>query len=197
MKTPLYLLIFIALLSQSQWAHSSQPLNRKLVDSFFTVSDKLEVIDTKYPSIAQKADKFLESEETQLINYLKSSKAYPDINRILSSSGFNSLTEYFDLSARIMGGILYAQMQKMPTGMDLNSVDKMYEQNIQQMKKNGAPADVIKSMEADRKNQQSSMQKMQFAMKRLSTADKKFLNENIEWLMKRLPEEDVDENINQ
>jgi len=197
MKIPLYLLIFIALLSQSQWAYSSQPLNRTLVDSFFTVSEKLDFIEKKYPAIAQKADKFLESEEAQLINYLKSSKAYPDIKRILSSSGFNNLTEYFDISARIMGGILYAQMQKMPTDMDLNSIDKMYKQKIQQMKKNGAPADVIKSMEADRKNQQSSIQKMQLTMKRLSATDKKFLNENIEWLMKRLPEEEVNENTHQ
>jgi len=190
MKTPVYLLLFIALLSQSPWAYSDQPLNRKLVDSFFTVSEKLEFIDKKYPAVAQKADKFLESEETQLISYLKSSKAYPDISRILSSSGFNNLTEYFEISSRIMGGILYVQMKKMPAGMDINNIDKMYEQNIQQMKKNGAPADVIKRMEADHKDQQSAMQKMKIAMKRLSPADKKFVNENIEWLMNRLPEDD-------
>jgi len=194
MKTPIYLLLFIALLSQSPWVYSGQPLDRELVDSFFTVSEKLETIDKKYPAIAQKADKFLESEETQLINYLKSSKAYPDINRILSSSGFNNLTEYFEISSRIMGGILYVQMKNMPTGMDINNIDRMYEQNIQKMKKNGAPADVIKRMETDHKNQQSAMQKMKMAMKRLSSADKKFVNENIEWLMNRLPEDDMGKN---
>ena len=194
MKKSLYLLIFLSLLSQSQWVYSSQPLSRKLVDSFFITAEKMDIMEQNHPEIMKRADKFKPSEDKKLINYLKSSRAYPEIKSILATSKFKNLKEFFTVSERIIGSMFTIQMKKMPDGMSLDGVEKAFESSINMMEKNGAPADTIKNMKKDLAQQKLDNARMKSAMKRATAADKKFVTDNMQWLMKRFPDADTIEN---
>jgi len=180
----------IVLMSLPLWANAAQPLSRELIKSFYAVSTKLDGLESKYPKTFKAADELGMSKKSEIIQLLKSSKAYPDIKSILSSNGFNGLTDYFAVSERFMGSMYSVQMEKMPKGMKLDAATTSFKESIRQMKKSGAPAGVIAEMEANLKQQQIYQKNMQRAAKDASKADKKFVSENFDWLMSIIPEED-------
>ncbi len=184
------IIIAFILLSQSLLAYASQPFSKELITSFYATVDKLDKLEVKYPEVFKNIDRFSISEQSKIINYIKSSNAYPDIASALSSNGFVSLNEFLDVSERFMGSLYSVQMQKMPKGAEyLKNMEKALEDNIKVMKKEGAPKDMIKDMEMELQMMKKETNEMQLASKNASKSDIKFVKDNFDWLISVMPEE--------
>ncbi len=187
-----YLMIAIFFISPSLWAGDST-LSKELITSFYAVAEKIEGLENKYPNIFSETDKFSMSDQDKAIQLMEKSKAYPDIEKVLSSSGFKSLTELYDISARLMGAIFFAQTKKMPEGMNFDAMEKALVNSIATMKERGAPAEMTAGMEKSLKENRAHRKDMAFAMAKASDADKKFVIDNIDWVMSIIPDDDEKE----
>ena len=185
------ILVFIILL-QPSLAFANQPLSKSLITSFYAASDKLDGLEGKYPKEFRRLDEFSMSEKTAMISYLKSSNAYSDVKSVLSSEGFSNLDEFFDVTFRLMGGMYMVQMKKMPKGSQnyLGGMEKMMQDNIKMMQKNGMPEDMIAGMKAELQSMKQQNSEMQKAAKVASKADIKFVENNFEWIMSITPDEE-------
>ncbi len=180
MKKSLYLLVLITLFSQSVYALATAPLNKKIISAYVDVNHKLEHVDKKFPGLLEKANKFKVHERVELIFFLRSSRAYLEINDILTSSGFDSLDNFVDTTFQIMGSIYAVQFDKMP-----NVVEDI-KSNIAMMKSNGYPEEKIKLLEKDLDNAIAEREEIKLSMAHITEEDKKFVSENLEWLETQL-----------
>lgn len=183
------IILTLILLSVSSWVSAQQPLNKETVESFIRLNTEMIKLESKYPEVFERADSYEFSEDSKGISYLKSSVAYPDIKRALSVSNFKSLGEYIRVTSRIMGAMVAVQMEKMPAGMGMGDLGSMMDISIQTMKQNGVSAEVIAEMKQNMEQQNADMKGMKIAAKNASSQDKKFVRENMDWLMSIMPDE--------
>jgi len=184
------IIMLLILMGQSLWAYAEQPLTQDLLESYVDVTRKMAELETRYPQVMDKSDQFSISEDRPLINFLKSSAAYPDIKRILASSRFKSLDNYFSISQRIMGG-MYAEHQKqMKQQTGITDMSAMMEQGLLAMKQSGAPADVIADMKREMEKERTEVKEMEKLARNTSEQDKKFIRNKMNWLMQNLPEDE-------
>ncbi len=187
-----YLIMAIVFISPSLWA-GDQALSKDLITSFYTVAEKIEGLEGKYPNIFSETDKFSMSDQDKAIRLMEKSKAYPEVKKVLSSSGFKSLTELYNISTRLMGAIFFAQAQKMPEGMDFDAMEKALVNSIKSMKERGAPAEMTAGMEESLRENRAHRKDMAFAMAKASEADKKFVTDNLDWVMSILPDDEEED----
>ena len=88
-----------------------------------------------------------------------------------------------------MGAMVAVQMEKMPAGMGMGDLGSMMDISIQTMKQNGVSAEVIAEMKQNMEQQNADMKGMKIAAKNASSEDKKFVRENMDWLMSIMPDE--------
>jgi len=136
-------------------------------------------------------DKMDFSQPDKIIAQLKNSKAYPQIKAILADTDFSNIEEFYDVSMRVMGGMMAYQMQRqnMPQGMNVDSMNTMLRSNIEQMKASNAPSSMIAEMEKQLDEMDKSMKMMKSAMENTSVEDKKFISENAQWIMSIIGDE--------
>lgn len=182
--TLVILLLSIPLVSQAK-----QALTKELISSFSEVSKQWQALENTYPELAASMDEIDFAQIDTLIAKLKNSNAYPKMKSILANTDFNSVEEYYDIAMRVMGGMMAYQMQNMPDGMSVDSMGVMLKNNIAQMKANNVPSAMITEMEQQLANMERSMTMMKSAMDNTSAADKKFINDNAQWVMSVLDDE--------
>jgi hypothetical protein len=182
MKNLTLAIIAIFTLSLSFTSYAQQALTKELITSFQSVTKQWEVVESKYPQIFAAIEDIDMSKQDEIIGYIKSSKAYPEMKAILEKSGFKSLDDFYNVTMRLMGGMMSTQMENMPEGMTLDSATTMLEQSIKQMKERNVPQSMIDGLEKQYKEHKSQLDSMKMAMKQASPADKKFVKENIDWL---------------
>ncbi len=190
MKKLALILIFI---TQPLLVFAGQPLSKEVITSFYSASDQLDKLEIKYPKEFQRMDDFSLLQQTEIINFVKSSKSYPDIRSVMSKNGFSGIEEYVDVSVRLMGSMYKVQMQKMPeeSRQQLKMMGQSFDDSIKMMKQNGMPESMIAGMKAqleDMKKQQTEMKK---AAKLASPADVKFVSDNFDWVMKMMPDDEA------
>ncbi|MBV1871785.1 MAG: hypothetical protein KUG83_04490 [Gammaproteobacteria bacterium] len=185
MKYIAFVLIFM---SSSLWA-AGLPLNKGLIESFYTVAEKISSLESKYPKVFAESEKLSSVGDEKTIKFMEASKAYPDIKNILSSSEFSDLDAFFDVSSRLMGSLYSAQIKKMPAGMDINSMFQLQEKSIANMEKtSGVPASVISEMKESLSKAKAQRKHMEIASRKASEADKKFILDNMAWVMTMIPD---------
>ena len=184
------IIIVLALMCQSLWAYAEQPLNQDLLESYVDVMKKMSELEIRYPQVMDKSDQFSISEDRSLINFLKSSAAYPDIKKIIASSKFKSLDEFFSISKRIMGGMYAEHQREMKQQTGITNMNAMMEQGILAMKQSGAPASVIAEMRREMEKERAEVKEMDKLAKNISEQDKQFIRKNMNWLMAHLPEDE-------
>lgn len=186
------IIIAFVLITHSLLAYAGQPLSKNLITSFFTTMEQMDALETKYPKEFKRLDEFSIAERSDMIRYIRSSKAYPDISATLSENGFSSVEEFMDVSERFMGSMYSVQMSRMPknAGMNLDNMDKMMEANIKEMKQNGAPKEVISDMENQLQQMKKQKKEMRLAMNSASKDDIQFVNDNLTWLMSIMPDKE-------
>ncbi|MFL0800249.1 MAG: hypothetical protein K6L80_07375 [Agarilytica sp.] len=183
-----YLIIAIFFISPVLLA-DGRTLNKALITSFYAVTEKIERLEDKYPTIFSQTDNYSMADQDKAIRLMEKSSAYPEVMKALSSSEFKSLAEVYDVSTRLMGGMFFVQMKKMPAGMDFDAMEKTLENSIKSMKDSGAPAAMIAGLEETLNENRAQSKDMAFAMAKASEADKKFIADNIDWLMSIIPDD--------
>jgi hypothetical protein len=173
----------------SAFSHAEQALSKDLITSFQKMSSHWDKLEQSYPGLSTSLDDMDLSEPDKIISQIKNSKAYPQIKSVLASYGFDNVEEYYNVAVRIMGGMMGYQLQNMPQGMDVDSTTKMLKQSIQQMKARNAPSAMVDEMEKQLVDMEKNMKNMKEAMKNTSEADKKFISDNVQWIMSVLDEE--------
>ncbi len=180
MKKFFYLLILITFFSQSVYALATTPLNKKIISAYVDVNHKLAHVNKKFPGLLNKANKFKVSERDELIFFLRSSRAYLEINDVLTSSGFDSVDSYVDTTFQIMGSIYAVQFDKMP-----NTVEDL-KSNITMMKSSEYPKEKIHLLEKDLEEAIADREEIKLSIAHVTEEDKKFVSDNIEWLETQL-----------
>ena len=170
-------------------SQAKQALTKELITSFSKVSQQWQSLEASYPELTASMDKMDFSQPDKLIAQLKSSKAYPKIKAMLADTDFSSIEEFYDVSMRVMGGMMAYQMQSMPQGMNVDSMNTMLRSNIEQMKASNAPSSMITEMEKQLDEMDKSMKMMKSAMENTSAEDKKFISENAQWIMSIIGDE--------
>ena len=127
-----------------------------------TIAD-IELIAKANPALEEQMGDLMMLDKSAAMDALKSSSAYPKIERSIKSAGFSSLDDFYDIAFRIMGGMFKTQMNKMPEGMTADSFITQMENQIAQMKKQGLPENMLTKMEEQFKEQLKSMKFMQKA----------------------------------
>jgi len=84
---------------------SAQPLSKSLVESVYSVPGQLDELESKYPDVFSEIKRFDEFEQEKMVKYIESSRAYPEIKKILKSANLTSLHEMRNIMNRIMGGL--------------------------------------------------------------------------------------------
>jgi hypothetical protein len=182
------LIILVTLLGFSTVSQAQQALTKELITSFQMISQQWKTLEKDYPELTSSLDDIDFSQPDKLINKIKQSKAYPKIKSMLAGTDFGSIEEYYNVSMRVMGGIMAHQMQKMPQDMDVNSLSKMLKNNIQQMKASNAPSSMVNELEKQLADMEKNMKMMKSAMQNTSAEDQKFISENAKWIMSVLDE---------
>ena len=169
-------------------SQGKQVLTKELLTSFQQVSQQWQGLEADYPELTASLDNSDISQVKKIIAQLKSSKAYPKIQSILADSKFTSLEQYYDVTMRLMGGMMSYQMQNMPQGMNFESMAQMLKSNIAQMKAKNVPSSMIDEMKVQLADIEKNMKTMKLAMASTSNADKKFISDNAQWIMSLLDE---------
>jgi len=187
------IILAIVLIMQPILAFAGQPLSREVVTSFYAASDKLDTLEAKYPQEFKRLDEFSLSDKDKIIDYIDSSRASSDIRSVLSANGFSSFEDFFDVSIRLMGSMYAVQIEKMPAESkgQLQNIEKSFDENIKMMKQNGMPESMIAGMKAQLQEMKVQQLEMKKAAKTVTKADKKFASDNFDWLMKIMPDDEM------
>jgi len=188
-------ILVLLLMTQPLLSYAAQSLSRDSIKAFYATSDELDKLEIKYPQEFQRIDTYKLNQKYAMISYIKSSKAYSDIHSVISAKGFSSLSDFFDVSLRLMGGMYKVQMQKMSAQekIQMENMQKTFSSNIDMMRKNGMPESMIAGMKAQLQEMRTSQIEMQEAAKYATAADVKFINDNYDWIMSVMPKEDLAE----
>jgi len=178
------LILVIILIMQPLLVFAGQPLSREVVTSFYAAGDALDKVESRYPAEFKKMDSFSFTQTSEIVKYVKSSSAYPDIRSALKKNGFSSFEEFLDVSVRLMGSMFKVSMQKMTPEerQQMEAFENSMQDNIKMMKQNGMPDNMIAGMKAQIQDMQKSRAEMKQAAKQATSADIKFANDNYNWL---------------
>jgi len=176
------ILFVLGLLVMSISVSAEQALSKNLIEKYMKTVADVEVMVKKNPALESQIDDLMMLGKDGAMDAVKSLSIYPKIERSIKSAGFSGFEEFYDIGLRIMGGVFKAQMHQMPEGMTPDSFISQMESQIAQMKKQGMPESMTANMEKQFKEQLKGMKFMQQAAKKASTADVKFVGDNIEWI---------------
>jgi len=173
----LLLLVFI------KTAAANQPLTMAVINDLQKTSKAFQRLDNQFPEMDAEIERLGEKTD-KIVKYIENSAAYPQVKAILAKSEFNSLTDFFAVSKRIMNGIMSVQMSMhmpdMANGNIYAASEKIMTANIQRMKDKGAPAAAIAEMEQKWRETQLEQKLNMEQITSTSGVDKKFITENFQ-----------------
>jgi len=183
------IILALILVLQPLLVFAGQPLSKSVITSFYSASGELDKLETKYPKEFNRMDDFSLSQKAEIIDFMKSSKAYPDISSVLSKNRFSSVEGFLDISVRLMGSLYKVQLQKMPeeSRQQLKMMEQSFDDNIKMMRQKGMPESMIAGMKVQLQDMKKHQTEMKKAAKLASPADVKFVNDNFDWIMKIVP----------
>lgn len=182
------LVIFLLLLTPSL-VMAKQALTKDSMMNYFSTANQLEVLGKKHPELANTFENMDFSDQKNLAKKLKSLPIYDQINKVITGGGYDGFDEFYDVTMRFMGSMFAAQMEMMPAGMSLDSMLSPMQKQIEKMKKQGAPKEVVDELESNVNQQIKRMTMMKKSAEKASPEDVKFIKENMSWLMSKMPQD--------
>jgi len=169
------------------FVNAEKALSKDLVQALEASLKGFQQLTEEYPELEETFDQnMLSVDKEKVLKTIKSLPIYPKIEAVISSAGFKSIDEYYDVSSRIMGAMYAFQANQMPEGMSVDAISNMMKAQVDNLKKQGAPKDVIAELEQNVSQQIESMQAITKLAKSASAADKEFVEKNSTWLMQIL-----------
>lgn len=178
--------LFISVFSHSAFAE--QPLTKALTEQYFSAINYVEKIQKKYPELAQAMNGLSFNDKDKFLSTVKTFSSYTEIDSAIKTTGLSGgVEQLYDLSVRIMGGVMSAQMEKMPEGTNVDSLLAMKQKAVTEMKNANMPKAMQEKLLKTLKEQEANLVNMAELSKKASTEDKAFVKDNLSWIMQNLP----------
>ncbi|GHE79129.1 hypothetical protein [Thalassotalea profundi] len=187
---PLLSLILVFCFSSS--AIAQETLTKALAQQYFNAIEQLQQLQQQYPELDKQMDDFSYTDKTKFLSKVQELSFYPQINSAIQTAGLSGVEQLYDLSMRIIGGVMAVQMEQMPSGENIDALLAMKQQAVEQMQKANMPKEVREKMLKTLEEQEKNMMGMLKMGKNVSPEDKKFIKENLDWVMANMPEDHDD-----
>ena len=181
--TRVFITFVLGLLLSTQ-AIAEQALSKPLAEAALAVSQQAEELFGQHPEWEDGLDKDMDmlanpSGFEKEITQLKKVGAYKPLTKIAKDNGFASLSAWYNVFRRTMLSAMSVQTERM--GIDFESGVAMMEAQVAQLREQGIPEDILKEQQLGVENARQTLN----AIKTVSTVDKQFAKDNIEWLMEK------------
>lgn len=173
-------------------AYAEEALTKALAQQYFNAVEQLQQLQQQYPELADQMDDFSFTDKEKFLSKVKGLAYFSEISSAVQSAGLADVEQLYDLSMRIIGGVMAAQMGQMPTGQNVEALLAMKQQAVEQMQKANMPKEMRDLMLKRLEEQEKNMMGMLKLSKNVSSEDKKFVIENLEWIMANMPEDEGD-----
>lgn len=187
-----YLLSIMLILCFSTTAFAEQPLTKAIAQQYFNAIEQVENLQKQYPELAQQMDEFAFTDKAKFLSRIQGLSFYPQINSAIQSTGLKDVEQLYDLSMRIIGGVMATQMEQMPSGQNVDALLSMKQKAVEQMQQAQMPKAMQEQMLKTLQDQEKNLLEMVKLSKNVSAQDKKFVKENIDWIMENMPEDQDD-----
>lgn len=182
------MVIFLLLLAPSI-VMAQQALTKDSMMNYFSAAKQLEALGKKYPELESTFEGMDFLNQKELTQKLKSLPIYDQIKKVITDSGYDGIEEFYGITMRFMSSMFAAQMEMMPAGVSLDVMTVPLQKQIEKMKQQGAPVEVIAELEDGLNKQMEQMAKMKKTAKKASPADIQFIKENMSWIMSQMPQD--------
>lgn len=186
------LLSFILIICFSTTAFAQQPLTKALAQQYFNAIEQVQKLQTQYPELAKQMDDFAFADKAKFLSSIQKLPFYPQMNTAIQTTGLEGVEQLYDLSLRIVGGLMATQMEQMPSGQNVDALLSMKQQAVEQMKKANMPKEMQEKMLKTLHEQEKNLLEMVKLSKNVSAQDKQFIEANIEWITDNMPEDQDD-----
>ena len=159
-------------------ALSQQALTKTLIQQYAKATEDLTPLIEADSATENKLSDAMQQGKIEMLDVIKSLDIYPEIKLRVTSAGFYSIEQYLDASLRIIGATISSQEQI--TGMDIDQLFTMMEGQISTMQEQG----IITKEMLDGFNSMKSMKNLK---ENASEADVRFMKENLDWVLKMIP----------
>lgn len=181
------LMVIFLLLLTPFLVMSQQALTKNTLMNYFSTAKQLEALANQHPALASTFENMDFLNQNNLTQKLKSLPIYDQIEKIITDGGYKGVDEFYDVTVRFMSSIFAAQMEMMPAGASLDVMIVPLQKQIEKMKKQGSPVEVIAELEDGLNKQMQQMATMKKTAKNASPADIQFIKENMSWIMSQMP----------
>lgn len=173
-----YIAVFTLFLSCVATADSSFELSESLVQKFRDARIDVETISKKYPELDEKdveLELLLDDNGQGLIDLLRTSGAYNELNTVTKKYGFNSVEQYVELMSRLMAGLVAIEFAKQ-SPEEIARIENFDEEKTRkELIENGASPELI-DMQLNMVKQMTDMaRKMRAAAAKSSKEDQAFV----------------------
>ncbi|XQW83707.1 hypothetical protein ACOYR1_11195 [Thalassotalea piscium] len=185
--------VFVIVFFFSKTTLAEQPLTKAIAQQYFTAIKQVEQLQQKYPDLATTLDNYSFTDKEAFLSSIKEVPYFNEINQAIQNTGLKDVEQMYDLSIRILGGIMSAQMEQMPSGQNVEALLAMKDAAVAQMNKADMPEEMRKEMLKSLEEQEKNIKEMVKLSKNVSIEDKAFVKKNLNWIMQNMPEESEDD----
>ena len=172
--------------------YAEEALTKALAQQYFNAVEQLQKLQQQYPELEDQMDDFSFTDKEKFLSKVKSLSYFSEISSAVQSSGLVDVEQLYDLSMRIIGGVMATQMDQMPSGQNVEALLAMKQQAVEQMQKANMPKEMRDQMLKTLEEQEKNMMGMLKLSKNVTSEDKKFVKENLDWIMANLPGDEDD-----
>jgi hypothetical protein len=154
-------------------------------------------VQKQFPELEKSFDSVFFADRSKFLKMVKSLPQYSTIEKAVTSTGLDTIEEFYDIGTRVIGGFMAIQTEQMPQGMSIDAILSVQEKSIEQMRAMQLPHAQIEEMLSQLAQQNQAMQGMMTLAKSASAQDKAFVEKNLNWIMENMPEDDDDDDMNE
>ena len=180
----------MCLLLVSHLSIASDSLSKELIEKFSQSVEQISALTKGKPELEAQLDDTMMLDRAESMKALKSLSIYPQIQDVVEANGFDSVDDFVDISYRIMGGLYAYQSTQVLNGMSMKDYMAQMQGQLEQMKKRGMPEQMLSEMKANLAEQVKISSFMEKMVANTSEQDKKFIQENITWVMSLMEKND-------
>ncbi len=182
------IVLFFLILSFSVMA--AEPLSKPLLQRFGDAVQQINIQVEGKPELEAQLDNTMMLDKAESMKTLKSLSIYPQIQDVVEANGFDSVDDFVDVSYRIMGGLYAYQSTQVFNGMSMKDYMAQMQGQLEQMQNSGMPEQMMSEMKAKLAEQVKMSSFMEKLVANTSEQDKKFIQENITWVMTLMDQSD-------
>ena len=185
--TPLMCFSLMLIVGVADTVAAEAALSKDLINRYINTQEVLDSLDKTHPDLARQMNSVEFDGRGGAIEAIKKLEDFSEIEEIVQTQGFAGVDELFQVAQRFMGAIYAVKLQEQPqlAGF-MAEVEKISEQQMAQMQASGASPEMLAEMKVRQAEMQQHTLGMQAMLQAATPADKKFVRENMAWVMDKM-----------